>query len=75
MLEHADVLLSEGKSILAYDGSTVNRFYIPRQRFRRKTHSGRAKRRQGRGKNEMIREINQDWYKHFGSERGKQEQS
>lgn len=44
MLEHADVLLSEGKSILAHDGSTVNRFYILRQRFRRKTHSGRAKR-------------------------------
>ena len=74
MLEHADVLLSEGKSILAHDGATVNRFYIPRQRLRRKTHSGRAGRRQGRGKDEMIREINLDWCKHFGSERGKQEQ-
>ena len=50
MLEHADVLLSEGKSILAHDGATVSRFYIPRQRLRRKTQwESREKTGKGKG--------------------------
>lgn len=50
MLEHADILIPEGKGTSAHDGSIVNRFYVPRQKMQGKNTQWESKEKKGKEK-------------------------
>ena len=50
MLEHANILISKGKSTPAHDGSIVNRFYVARQKMQGKNTQWESKEKKGKEK-------------------------